>query len=151
MNYEYVYGTWTELMQALENKEIDFICTAQYTEERSQLYEFSAYPIGYTQGLLYTRDENEELCFEDFQAMDGMTVGVLHGNAMNELFMQYAQLHEFDYQTAEYATNEEMLEALDEDAVDAVVTESLAYQEKQKLLANIGADAYYIISYPENP
>lgn len=39
-------------MQQLKNGEIDLLCTAQYSDERARVYDYSAYPIGYTQGAL---------------------------------------------------------------------------------------------------
>ncbi len=45
--YEYIYGEWSELLEKLANREIDLLCTAQYTDERAKTYDYSAYPIGY--------------------------------------------------------------------------------------------------------
>ncbi len=149
--YEYIFGEWTTLLRMLENKEIDLICTAQYTPERAEIYDYSAYPIGYTQGLLYTRKENGALCYEDFDAFDGIAVGALAQSAMTEAFAGYAAQNGFTYHLREYSTEETLLAALQAGEIDAMCCEHLANHASLSLLANFGADAYYIISYQNSP
>ncbi len=121
--YDYVYGTWPELLAKLQNHEIDFLCTAQYTDERAAIYDYSAYPIGYTQGLLYGKKDSP-MAYGDYAAFNGMTVGTLKGNAMTAIFAQYASRNGFSYTLVEYDTKAEMLAALDGGAVDAICDES---------------------------
>ncbi|MDD2956335.1 MAG: response regulator [Oscillospiraceae bacterium] len=149
--YEYVYGEWADLLKMLENREIDLLCTAQRTEERAQIFDYSAYPIGYTQGLLYTREGNDKLCYEDFEAFDGMKVGALRGSAMTDLFLRYAQQNGFACEIREYGAEGEMADALNAGEIDAMCSEHLASHTGLSLLAKFGADAYYIISYKGNP
>lgn len=149
--YEYVFGEWSELLQKLENKQIDLICSAQYTAQRAERFELSSYPIGYTQGLLYTRKGNTKLCYGDFDAFDGMSVGILRQNAMGPLFVKYAAQHNFEYALKEFDTENEILSALNRGEIDAMCCEHLAYHTGLSLLANFGADAYYIMSYKGSP
>ena len=44
--YEYVEGSWVELLQMLENSEIDMLGGVSYTEERSGKMLFSSYAMG---------------------------------------------------------------------------------------------------------
>lgn len=150
-SYEYVYGKWTVIMDQLKKGEIDFICTAQRTEERKEIYDFSEFPIGYTQGLLYTRPDNENLFYNDYEGLDGARIGFLRGSAMNALFEQYAGLHGFNYQIVEYAFDRQMENALLCGEIDAIATEHLAYHDGLKLIAQFGADAYYVMSYKDSP
>ncbi len=142
--YEYVYGEWTQLLKQLAAGEIDFLCTAQYTEERAQVYDYSAYPIGYSQGLLYTCTDSE-LCYEDFKAFDGMTVGVITDSAMNDMFSEYAAKNNFTCSMKEYNSEEELVNAVNTGEVDAICSEHLANHTDLSLLAKFGADAYYIL------
>lgn len=150
-NYEYVFGTWTDIMEKLRDGEIDFICTAQKTEERAEIYDFSKYPIGYTQGLLYTRPDNDNLFYDDWIGLEGSRIGFLSGSAMNGLFVQYAQMHKFSFEAVEYDSDEGMENALLNGEVDAIATEHLAYHDGLKLIAQFGADAYYVMSYKDSP
>lgn len=150
-HYEYVSGEWSDLLVKLKNKEIDFLCSAQYTEERAEDYDFSSYPIGYTQGLLYTLPENEELSYEDYRQFDGMKTGIIKGSAMEDIFKQYSERHEFSCDMIEFDTETEMLSALQSGEIKAMCSEHLANHKGLSLLAMFGADAYYIISYKGSP
>lgn len=149
--YKYVFGEWTALLDMLEHKEIDLICSAQRTPERAGIFDFSDYPIGYTQGLLYTREGNNALIFEDFAAFDGITIGALQGSVMSGIFSGYAAQKGFTYNLKEYHTESALLDALNAGEIDAMCSEHLANHTELSLLANFGADAYYIISYKNSP
>ncbi|NLG05755.1 MAG: transporter substrate-binding domain-containing protein, partial [Clostridia bacterium] len=149
--FEYVPGEWTELLSMLENKEIDILCNAQYTEERAKTFDYSMYPIGYTTGILYTHLHNNELYYEDFADFDGMTIGIVNNNAIFTIFHNYAKQNHFTYRMKEYKTEEELLNALNEGKIDAMCSEHLANHSDLSLLATFGADAYYIISYKDSP
>ena len=149
--YEYVFGEWSELLEKLRNKEIDLLCSAQLTAARAATFDYSAYPIGYTQGLLYTLQGNDALRYEDFEEFNGMTVGVLRASAMESIFVGYAKQNGFSCNMQRYNTEEQLLSALQAGQVDAVCSEHLANHGGLSLLANFGADAYYIISYKGSP
>ena len=150
-HYEYVYGEWPILLEKLKNGEIDFLCSAQYTAERAETYDFSAYPIGYTQGLLYTLPENKSLNYEDYKQFDGMKTGIIKNSAMTEIFQKYSARHGFSCDIREYNTEEEMLVALQNGEIKAMCSEHLANHTGLSLLGMFGADAFYIISYKNSP
>jgi len=147
---EYVYGEWSELLKMLEKHELDFLCTAQYTEGRAEIYDYSVYPIGYTQGLLYAVPSSE-MCSEDWSAFDGMSVGAIENNAMTLRFQSFAAHHGFSYRLTEYQSDSALTDALMSGEIDAMCSENLANHSDLSLLAKFGADAYYIISYKNSP
>ncbi|MEG1683906.1 MAG: transporter substrate-binding domain-containing protein, partial [Oscillospiraceae bacterium] len=149
--YEYVPGTWTELVAALERGELDFLCDAQYTADRAQKFDYSETPIGYAQGLLYTSPDNEELCYEDFSQLNGSTIGVLDGSAMNPLFARYAAEHGFSYTAKAYPTDGALDEALAGGEVDAIATDHMTLRTDGKLIAQYGAIAHYMMSTKGSP
>ena len=149
-DFEFVSGEWSDLLEQLKNKEIDFLCTAQKTDEREQIYDYSEYPIGYTQGLLYTRADNDSILYEDFNKFEGMTVGTLKNSAITMLFEKYAADKGFSYNTKYYESETALLEGLNSGEIDAMCSEHLANHTGLSLLAKFGADAYYIISYKDN-
>lgn len=150
-HYEYVFGTWSDLLKMLKNKEIDFLCTAQKTEARVKEYDFSAYPIGYTQGLLYTLPDNDGIYYQDYAALDHTKIGGLKGSAVNSFLEKYAKRYGFEYELVLYNSENQMEEALKAGDVESIATERLAYHDDLKLVAQFGADAYYMISYKDSP
>ena len=78
--YEYVSGTWEEILDMLERGEIDLICTAQKTPERMERFDFSDVSIGSEKTVLYTSAENEDVFYQDYGQMNGKTVAMLEGS-----------------------------------------------------------------------
>lgn len=150
-NFEYVYGTWEDLLIMLKNQQIDLLCNAQYTEERAESFDYTTSEIGYTQGLLYTRENNDNLVYEDYDTFNGMSVGVLKDNAMTDFFYAYAEKNGFTFNAVSFATDDEMTDALNSGEVDAICSEHLSNHQNLSLLARFGADPYYIISYKNSP
>lgn len=149
--YEYVYGSWPELMEKLANKEIDLLCNAQYTDERGEIYDYADFPLGYTQGLLYTLPSNETLGFEDFDEFNGLVVGAVKDSATTPLFEEYAERNGFSYSIVDYATEADMIAALENGDTDAMLSENMASLTGYLLLAEYSAGPYYIISYKDFP
>lgn len=63
--YEYVSGTFTELMEKLEAGEIDLMPNISYSEERAQKLLFSSNPEGTERYYIYARPERDDLAKGD--------------------------------------------------------------------------------------
>ena len=150
-HYEYVEDDWKNLLQMLAEKKIDLLCMAQRTEDRAAAYDYSQFPIGYTQGLLYTRKDCQWLCYEDFQMFGRLKVGIVRDSAMKRLFADYEKHGGFSSRTEEYDSDREMMRALDSGRIDAVCSDSMAGHRDLTLLGRFGADAYYITSWKGSP
>lgn len=148
--YEYVYGEWPDLLEMLKNRELDLVCTAQYTAERAEVYDYTAYPIGYTEGLLYGV-ANNNIAYEDYAAFENLKVGIIRKNAMADLFLKYEAMHGFSSTLVEFPSEHDMLEALSSNRIDVMCSEHLANHKGLALLAKFGADAYYLMSYKDSP
>lgn len=73
--YEYVSGTFTELMDMLEAGEIDLMPNISYSEERAQKLLFSSNPEGTERYYIYARPDRDDLAKGDPQALQGLTIG----------------------------------------------------------------------------
>ena len=73
--YEYVDGTWPELMQMLIDGEIDLMSDVSYTGERAERMLFSALPMGAEEYYLFIDKDNTEIDPDDFSTLNGKTVG----------------------------------------------------------------------------
>ncbi len=149
-HYEFVYGEWSDLLEQLACKEIDLVCTAQYTSERAEKYDYMSYPIGYTKGILYGAADTE-LLYEDYAAFDNMRVGIIRGNAMLDMFEKYEKQHGFHCSVVEYDDESQLIGALADGKIDAICSEHLANHKGLTLLAEFGADAFYLMSYKNSP
>ena len=63
--YEYVSGTFTELMDMLEAGEIDLMPNISYSEERAQKLLFSSNPEGTERYIIYAKPDRDDLAKGD--------------------------------------------------------------------------------------
>lgn len=63
--YEYVSGTFTELMDMLEAGEIDLMPNISYSEERAQKLLFSSNPEGTERYFIYAKTDRDDLAKGD--------------------------------------------------------------------------------------
>lgn len=144
--YEYEFDSWENCLDKLENGEIDLLCSAQYTEERSARFDYSDLPIGSESGILYALMDKEDLYYEDFEKMDGMYIGVLRDSYQTETLPQYAQEHGFSYQEVVFDSETEMENALQSQSVDMIAAGSLALHKDLKTVARYGTTPFYLIT-----
>ncbi len=148
--YEYVYDTWPNLLERLRNKEIDFLGTPQKTPERERIYDFADILSGYEQTIIYTRRDNDEIFFNDYEAMDGKKVGLLTESFQTEFFEHYASEHGFSFQPVFFNSDDEAKEALKTGIVDLVAGGSLAFNTDLKVVGKEGSDPFYWMTYKGN-
>ena len=148
--YEYVYDTWSNLLERLKNREIDFLGTPQKTPDREKIYDFADFESGYEQTIVYTRPDNDEICYNDFEAMDGRKVGLLLGSYQTEFFINYAREHHFNYESVYFESDDEAKEALKNGEIDLVAGGSLAMNTDLKVVGKEGKDAFYWMTYKGN-
>ena len=65
-NYEYVEGSWSELLEKLIAGEIDLLSDVSYTEERAQKILYSALGMGSEDYLAFIAPDNTEISPKDF-------------------------------------------------------------------------------------
>ena len=80
--------SWNDALAKLEAKEVDLVGSAQYSAERSEIFDFAALSSGYTFGCLYVA-EDSSLAYEDFDAMRDMNFGVVDSYIRKNDFLEY--------------------------------------------------------------
>ena len=144
--YEYVYGSWSECLERLKNGEIDLLCTAQYTKERDELYDYCEYSSGLEYAVLYASQQNDEIYYKDYEALNGKKVGMMENSFQNEQFHEFQKKHGLELQPIYFKTTFEMEEALKSGLVDVIVSGSLLASPEIKLIDKIGVKPFYFIT-----
>lgn len=75
-SYEYVNGSWSELLQMLLDGKIDLMSDVSYTEERAMHMLFPDYPMGAEDYYLFVDPDNQEISSTDASTLNGKRVGV---------------------------------------------------------------------------
>ncbi len=89
--YEYITGTWKELVDKLENGEIDILSHVAKTPERENTMLFSTEPQGRETHYLYVDGPNESISASDIKTLNGKNVGVIKGDFRTVYFEQWCE------------------------------------------------------------
>lgn len=141
--FEYVDGTWEECQEMLKNGEIDFLTSAQYSQSRDEIFDFSATSMGTSYAQLTVLAHNTSFGRNDFTHFNGIHIGLLAGNSRNERLAEFAVEKGFSYRSTIYETQENLEYALKSGAVDAVLTSSLRKLDNEAVIAQFAPSPFY--------
>ena len=105
--YEYVTGSWPELLQMLMDGRIDLMSDVSYTDERAENMLFSAQPMGTEDYYLFTAPDNKEITPEDFSTFNGRKVGANKGSVQITYFRNWAEANGVRAEIVEMTGTEE--------------------------------------------
>ena len=147
--YEFIQDTWENCLANLEKGEIDLICMAQYSKERAEKFLYSDISLGYDFTLLYAKKDSE-ICYEDYEAMQGQKTGLLSASKMSEAFLDVAKANNLEIEPVYYKTEGEIMEALDKGEVALAAVGSLYGNSDVKAVGRYGASPFYCITNKDN-
>ncbi|MDD3369596.1 MAG: response regulator [Lachnospiraceae bacterium] len=144
--YEYVgYDkSWSEAQKMLENGEIDILTSAQKTEEREKIFDFSDDPIGYSSTIFTIKAGNDKYTIDDFETFEGIRVGMIEGNSRNKSFDVFAKEKGFSYVPVMFSDNNSLVTALQDESIDAIVTSSLRVTNGEWVVSQFEFSPYYV-------
>ena len=121
--YEYVEGSWPELLEMLIEGEIDLLSDVSYTEERAEKLLYSAREMGSEEYHVFVAPDNTEISPDDLTTFNGKRVGVNKSSVQAKLFSDWAKKHGVTPQITELTVKApEMLKMLAHGEIDALVT-----------------------------
>ncbi len=114
------------------------------TTSRSEEFDFSE-PIGTATAQICVRADDD--CFEerDYAALNAETIGQMLGNTRNQDLAKFAAQEGFVYRTKSYANEQELSEALQDGAVDAVITTSVRKGSNERVVAEFAEEPFYVM------
>ena len=90
-SYEYVSGSWSDLLQMLINGEIDLMSDVSYTDERSEIMLFSELPMGAEEYYVFVAPGSESgINSEDLSSFNGKRIGVNQGSVQEGFLRDWA-------------------------------------------------------------
>lgn len=141
--YEYVPGTFTELMDMLEAGEIDLMPNISYSEERAQKLLFSSNPEGTERYYIYARPDRDDLAKGDPQALQGLTIGCNSGVMQTIVGQQWLADEGVTCTYKEIDTGSALFEALADGEVDAVIMNDTISSPVASPMFYVGSSDYY--------
>ena len=141
--YEYVSGTFTELMDMLEAGEIDLMPNISYSAEREQKLLFSSNPEGTERYYIYARPDRDDLAKGDPQALQGLTIGCNSGVMQTIVGQQWLADEGVTCTYKEIDTGSALFEALADGEVDAVIMNDTISSPDASPMFYVGSSDYY--------
>ena len=145
--YEYVHGSFNELLNKLKNGEIDIMGNLSYTEERAQFINFAAEEQGREYYYLFVREDRSDILANDISTLNHMRVGINKGSIQIELFQKWCQENGIQCEIILYENSAERYDDMNNGKLDAIVSTSIANNDSVKYqwhsLVKIGSSPYY--------
>ena len=121
--FEYVEGSWSELLQMLIGGEIDLMSDVSYTEERAEKLLYTSIPMGAEDYYLFISRNNRDISSQDYSTLNGKKVGLNKGSVQFDYFREWTALHGVECQEVELScSEEESLRKLERGEIDAYIT-----------------------------
>ena len=141
--YEYVSGTFTELMDMLEAGEIDLMPNISYSEERAQKLLFSSNREGTERYYIYARPDRDDLAKGDPQALQGLTIGYNSGVMQTIVGQQWLANEGIVCTYREYDGGSVLFDALANGEVDAIIMNDTISSPEASPMFYVGSSDYY--------
>ena len=121
--YEYVEGTWPELLQMLVKGKIDLLSDVSYTDERKDKFLYASLPMGTESYYVFVSNDNNEITADDYKTLNGRRIGVNRGSIQKEMFLEWEKAHGVKAKLVEMTEPiEEALKMVKDGKLDAYLT-----------------------------
>ncbi|MDO4477917.1 MAG: transporter substrate-binding domain-containing protein [Lachnospiraceae bacterium] len=142
--YEYVYGSFAECYEMLENGEIDLFGNVSVKPERIGKVLFSDYPQGKDTYWLYAGAHRQDLLTKDMTKLNGTRIGVTRGSFQETLLNDWIEERELtDIEVVGCDGFNDMMTRLDNAELDAIAAPDLSTNYGYKIITMLGTSDYY--------
>ena len=142
--YEYVEGSWSELLQKLKDGEIDLMSNVSYSEERAEYMLYSSIPMGTESYYVFVSPDNTEITPDSISSLNGKRVGVTEGSIQKEYFIEWAERNGIKVDIIEKnGTDEDTMQLLGKEFDAFVTIEVYGTPDTAVPLWKIGSSDFY--------
>ncbi len=151
--YEYVEGSWLELMQMLKDGEIDLMSDVSYVKERTEHMLYAALPMGTEAYYVFVAPDNAEITSDDVATLNGKRVGVTESSIQRDLFLDWAARNDVQADLVETrGTEESSLRLLLTGELDAFITMDIYGDPETAVpVCKIGSSDFYFAVNKSKP
>ena len=146
--YTFVTGTWNECLERLKAGEIDLLGGVSWSEERAAQVLFGDVPAGTGGSRLICRASDDRFDYEDYTALDGMTVGTVSGSERAAKFEKLCAAHGVSVHIRETAGQEELFSLLDEGKLDLALTAQARSIDNCRVVLDFDPQSFYFAAAP---
>lgn len=149
--YEYVYGSFSELITKLANGEIDILGDVTYTEDRAKKMNFSSYPMGSEKYFLYTSVNNEKFDSLNTSVINGARIGIEPKKVSANLIKEWVDKFDLDVTYVECENFNDVETKTDKGEIDLFINTDAIEGYGYKPVFYIGpSDFYFAVNKNRN-
>lgn len=149
-SYEYVDASYYECLTMLENHEIDLICGIDKTAEREMVMDFSVSPVMSSKYKLYTLADNDTIYYEDYEHLNGLTVGVLSSCSQIDALDELCNTQGIYLKKNYYTSISELENALKNGETDCIYAINVSDDTSFRIVANFTSTPLYFATWKGN-
>lgn len=144
---EFIEMSLSDALDKLDSGEIDIVSGMIKNEKTSEIFEFPEQNYGYTYSILATLKSNTNISKSNYNTLNGIRVGYLENNEykLNKLneFFKLNNISDIKYIPYTYKDDNTLIDALNNNEVDAIVTGDLLIEDNLKILSKFDSLPYY--------
>ena len=147
--YEYVKGSWTELVEKLQAGEIDLMSALSYTDERAETMDFSDVAMGAEKYYLYADLEHSDISASDLSTLNGKSIAMMKESVQTTQFEAWEEKNNITTNHVFVSSIDEAKALLAEGKLQGVISTETSIWVDAKLSAIVlygGSDIYYGIN-----
>ena len=148
--YEYVEGSWPELLQMLMRGEIDLMSDVSFKPERAESMLFPTLPMGAEDYYLFIAPDNREISGTDYDTLNGKKIGVNQGSIQEDFYREWQERHGVESEIIELTgSEEESMKMLGRGELDGYITvdsftaEAYAEEGRPVPVVKIGSSDFF--------
>ena len=152
-SYEYVVGSWPELLQMLIDGEIDLMSDVSFTDERAESMLFSSLPMGAEEYYIFISPDNEEINRDDLSTFNGKKAGANKGSVQAGFFREWAKTNGVQAELVEMTGDvDESLAMLNRGDIDMyVVLDGYIDADRAMPVCKVGASDFFFTVNKSRP
>ena len=150
--YEYVEGTWSELLQMLKEGKIDLMSDVSFMQERTKDMLYASLPMGTEAYYVFVAPDNKDITSKDITSLNGKRIGVTKNSFQGFLFRRWMKMHGIEAELVELTSPDEESLLLLGNQLDAFVTMDVYGNPKTAIpICKIGASDFYFAVSKNRP
>ena len=131
--YEYVEGSWAELMSMLKKGQIDLMGGISYAEERTTSMLFSELPMGEDKYYLYVNPSDTDISASDLTTLNEKRIGVVPDALSARRFYEWEKSHGVDTQHVDITSTDDARQKMQNQEIDGFVLNESPQWERDNI------------------
>ena len=151
--YEYVEGSWPDLLEMLIDGRIDLLSDVSYTPERAEHMLFPSLSMGAEDYYIYIKPDNREITVDNLGSFNGKRAGVNKGSVQADMLRDWAAANGVEMEIVEMTeTLDTTLEKLYHGDIDMYTAlDAYWHADVATPIVKIGASDYYFAISRDRP